>query len=57
MFSTADSSVAVDATERRDARGGGPTPVGAGAGKGRRSPLDLPDIDEKPAKDHPDLVN
>ena len=36
----------------------GRSPVGAGARKnGRRSPLDLPDIDEKPEDDHPELVN
>jgi ATP-dependent Clp protease ATP-binding subunit ClpA len=58
VFSAGDTSVAVDATERRDARGAsGGTPVGAGAGKGRRSPLDLPDIDAKPDKERPDLVN
>ncbi|HEX7474301.1 MAG TPA: AAA family ATPase, partial [Candidatus Limnocylindrales bacterium] len=58
VFTTERSSVAVDTSERRDARTAGRAPVGAGSrGGGHRSPMDLPDIDEKPEKDHPDLVN
>jgi ATP-dependent Clp protease ATP-binding subunit ClpB len=60
VFSAGDSTVAVDASERRDARGAGaqtPVGAGAGAGKGRGSPLDLPDIEAKPDKERPDLVN
>jgi ATP-dependent Clp protease ATP-binding subunit ClpB len=47
VFSTGDQAVAVDSAERRDAR----TPAGAGAGRGGRggsSPLDLPEIEERP---------
>jgi ATP-dependent Clp protease ATP-binding subunit ClpA len=60
VFTTERSTVAVEATERRDARSAGRATAGAGARDGgRRSPsvLDLPDIDEKPDKDHPELVN
>jgi ATP-dependent Clp protease ATP-binding subunit ClpB len=58
IFTTERSTVAVETGDRRDARSGGRTPVSAGSrGGGRRSPLDLPDIDEKPDKDHPELVN
>ena len=58
VFTTEGSTVAVETGDRRDARAAGRQPVGAGARRdGRRSPLDLPDIDEKPARDHPDLVN
>ena len=57
VFSTEGASVAVDAGDRRDAR----VPAGAG-GRGRgkarpASPLDLPDIDEKPERERGELVN
>jgi ATP-dependent Clp protease ATP-binding subunit ClpB len=58
VFTTEESTVAVEAGDRRDARAAGRSPVGAGSRKnGRRSPLDLPDIDGNADKDHPDLVN
>ena len=64
VFTTDSSTVAVDTGDRRDARSAGRTPAGAGAGGrngsrggGRRSPMDLPDIDEKDPKDRPELVN
>ncbi|HYC07299.1 MAG TPA: AAA family ATPase, partial [Candidatus Binatia bacterium] len=64
VFSTERGSVAVDASARRDAR----VPAGAAAGgseadgsrgRGRRSALDLPDIDEPKPKDRKggELVN
>jgi ATP-dependent Clp protease ATP-binding subunit ClpA len=58
VFSTAGTSLAVEAGDRRDAR----APAGAG-GRGRgkarpESPLDLPDIDEKkPERERGELVN
>jgi ATP-dependent Clp protease ATP-binding subunit ClpB len=57
VFSTDSSSLAVEAGDRRDAR----VPTGAG-GRGRgkarpESPLDLPDIDEKPDRERGELVN
>jgi ATP-dependent Clp protease ATP-binding subunit ClpA len=64
VFSTERGSVAVDANERRDARvpagavaGGGE--AAGGRGRGRRSVLDLPDIEEPKPKDRKggELVN
>jgi ATP-dependent Clp protease ATP-binding subunit ClpA len=57
VFTTERSTVAVEAGDRRDARSAGRTPAGAGAKGGRRSPMDLPDIDAKSEKDRPELVN
>ena len=57
VFSTEGTTLAVETDERRDAR----VPAGAGGrtrGKARtESPLDLPDIDEKPTKERGELVN
>jgi ATP-dependent Clp protease ATP-binding subunit ClpA len=58
VFTTERSTVAVEAGDHRDARAGSRARAGNGTrGDGKRSPLDLPDIDEKPAKDRPELVN
>ena len=52
VFSTGDQAVAVESGERRDAR----APAGAGAGRGGRggggggSPLDLPEIEDRPER-------
>jgi ATP-dependent Clp protease ATP-binding subunit ClpB len=58
VFTTDESTVTVDAGERRDARAASGAPAGNGArGAGRRSAMDLPDIDDKSDKDRPELVN
>jgi hypothetical protein len=55
VFSSEAASVAVEAADRRDARAG----AAAGAGRGKRaaSVLDLPDTDEKAAREGGELVN
>ena len=58
LFSTDRSTVVTDGAATRDARSrsNGDTPVGAGAGGGRkRSPLDLPPT--RPQRDDGELVN
>ncbi len=54
VFSSGEASVAVDASERRDARAGA-----AAGGRSRRSTsvLDLPPTDEKPDREGGELVN
>jgi ATP-dependent Clp protease ATP-binding subunit ClpB len=56
LFSTEGATVVADG-RRRDARGAPAedTAVGAGAGRGRRSPLDLPST--RPKRDDGELVN
>jgi ATP-dependent Clp protease ATP-binding subunit ClpB len=50
VFSTERSSVAVEAGDRRDARSTSRQPVGVGRGSTEKSPLDLPDIEERPRR-------
>jgi ATP-dependent Clp protease ATP-binding subunit ClpB len=58
VFSTEGSTVVSDAGRRRDARSGDPDrePATAGAGRTRKSVLDLPDTDG-PKRDPGELVN
>jgi ATP-dependent Clp protease ATP-binding subunit ClpA len=58
VFSTERATVVADAGQRRDARAADPerATAAAGAGQGRRSVLDLPDVDE-PKRDPGELVN
>jgi ATP-dependent Clp protease ATP-binding subunit ClpA len=58
VFSTERATVVADAGQRRDARAADPEreTAAAGAGQGRRSVLDLPDVDE-PKRDPGELVN
>ena len=56
VFSTDDSSVSVEASERRDARAASGTARG-GKQKGATSVLDLPDTEAPPRRDGSDLVN
>jgi ATP-dependent Clp protease ATP-binding subunit ClpB len=58
VFSTEGSTVVSDARRRRDARSGDPDrePATAGAGRTRKSVLDLPDTDG-PKRDPGELVN
>jgi ATP-dependent Clp protease ATP-binding subunit ClpB len=55
VFSTADASVAVEASERRDARAA--TGAGRGGRKGATSVMDLPDADAPPRREGGELVN
>ncbi|TME84771.1 MAG: ATP-dependent chaperone ClpB [Chloroflexi bacterium] len=50
VFSTERSSVAVEAGDRRDARSTPRQPVGVGSRSPEKSPLDLPDIEERPRR-------
>jgi ATP-dependent Clp protease ATP-binding subunit ClpB len=50
VFSTDRSSVAVEAGDRRDARARARQAVGVGARDDEKSPFDLPEIEERPAR-------
>jgi ATP-dependent Clp protease ATP-binding subunit ClpB len=58
VFSTEGSTVVAEAGRRRDARGAEPErePAAAGGRRGRKTVLDLPDVDE-PKRDPGELVN
>ena len=58
VFSTESSTVVAESGRRRDARAAEAEPelAAAGTGRGRKSVLDVPDIDE-PKRDPGDLVN
>ncbi len=55
VFSSGEASLAVEASDRRDARAGA-TPTGAGSGA-NGSPFDLPDTDDRPKREGGELVN
>jgi ATP-dependent Clp protease ATP-binding subunit ClpB len=62
VFSTDRSTVVADAGNRRDARARSTRaddtePVAAGARRGTKTVLDLPDVDRKPDRDGGELVN